>query len=247
MKNKKVVAIVQARMQSTRLPGKVLLPLNNKPALQWIVERIRLAKLVDEVVVAIPYSEADFPIYSFCKLKGFHCFSYKGKEDDVIGRVLTAAEWAEANIIVDITGDCPMVDPRHIDCLIKNLIDFENLDYVSNDIVKRSWPDGLDIQVYWTTTLKKCKEKYNPNQHCGYNIPTSSGFDYYNWPAPQEFHWPELGLTLDTPKDYKMLSKLFDKFGHDPGFKVEDVIKFLRANPDWITNTNVRRKKPEEG
>jgi len=256
MKSKsKVVAVIQARMRSGRLPAKVLLPLAEMPVLWWMVKRVISAELVDQVVIATTSHPANAPIFQFCHVVdriGLYinqpsCFQYHGDEDDVIGRVLAAAEGIGADIIVDITADCPMVDPRHIDYLI-NYLDSQKWDYVSNDIIKRSWPDGLDIQVYPTEILKKCKKLYNPKQHCGWNIAQYPDvFIAGNWSAPSEMHWPELGLTLDTQEDYYMLKALFMEFGDDPLFRVEDVVKLLKENPELITNKDVRRKTPEEG
>ena len=248
----KVVAIIQARMQSTRLPGKVLLPLAGKPVLWWMAKRASLAEFVDRVVVATKGSPANEPMFhcsDLWSLCNFHI--YHGDEDDVIGRVLSAANHFDADIIVDITADCPMIDPKHIDKLIKKLkmLKDQNLDYVSNDIVSRSWPNGLDVQVYWTDALIKCKRLFNPRQHCGWNIAQHPEiFNIYHWRARPSMRWPELGLTLDTPEDYEMLKILFDKFGKDdPGFSAEEVIKFLKKNREYITNSDVKRKTPEEG
>jgi len=244
----KVIAIIQARMASTRLPGKVLLPLGpkNKPVLWWLFYRIGLAELVDQVVVATTNNPVNQPIMDFAdhNHKGWYVYGYDGEEDDVIGRVISCAKFYDADIVVDITADCPMVDPRHIDILVKNLIE-SRCDYISNDIVRRSWPDGLDIQCYWTDALMKCKRIFEPDKHCGWNIGSrDEDFLCNRWLAPIKHYWPELGLTLDTPEDYKMLTKLFDEFGSDPGFRAETVIDFLRENPDWITNVDVKRKDP---
>ncbi len=255
----KIVAIVPARMQSKRLPGKVLLPLAGKPTLWWVIKRISLAKLVDEIVIATTTdNQANEPIFTFYLHKYdtpipenlfINYFEYVGDEEDVIGRVLSAANHHEADIIVDITGDCPIIDPRHIDHLIKILLDDHLLDYTSN-CIQRDWPDGCDIQVYWTDALMKVKRMFNPPNHVGWNIAQHPGyFEFYHLPAIY-MHWPELGLTLDTPEDLDMLSRLFDRFsdgGDDPGFHIESIIRFLRMNPDWITNANVKRKTPEEG
>jgi spore coat polysaccharide biosynthesis protein SpsF len=245
----KTIVIIQARMQSTRLPGKVLLPLgpNNKPVLWWLIARARMAELVDEVIVATTQRNSNQPLIEFCSQNNTLFYAYHGGEDDVIGRVLTAANWIGADIIIDITGDCPLVDPKHIDFLIGKLISCK-VDYVSNDIVERSWPDGLDIQVYWTRVLQECKRLFNPKQHCGWNIPTSGFFDFYTWKAPYEMYWPKLGLTLDTPDDYTLLKIIFNKFGNQLDFSVEEVVQFLKSRPDLVEiNKLVKRKAPEEG
>ena len=245
----KVIAIIQARMASTRLPGKVLLPLGpkNKPVLWWLFYRIGLAELVDQVVVATTNNPVNQPIMDFAdhNHKGWYVYGYDGEEDDVIGRVISCAKFYDADIVVDITGDCPMVDPRHIDHLVNYLLITKTSDYVSNDVIHRSWPDGLDVQVYWLDTLMKCQRRLNPKQHCGYNIGSNSLlFNVNRFWAPVKYHWPELGLTLDTSEDYKFLQRIFNYFGDYPGFMVEHVIDFLRENPDWITNKDVKRKDP---
>ena len=248
MKNPKVVAIIQARMNSTRLPGKVLLPLgpDNKSVLWWMATRAGLAELVDEVWVATTRAESNIPIVDYCFKNKIISYAFGGKEDDVIGRVMACANFAKADIIIDITADCPMIDPRHIDYLINDLIEDE-WDYSSNCIY-RDWPDGLDIQVYWTGTLQACITMYNPKQHVGWNIPRCWGtFSCNHYKAPLTMHWPDLGLTLDTPEDYAMLLQLFDKFGDNPAFTAEAVVNFLSKNPDWITNKEIKRKAPEEG
>lgn len=244
----KTVAIIQARMRSTRLPGKALLPLAGRPVLWWIAARILYSNAVDNVVVATTNHKANNPIVENGYLPfGCQVFQYNGEEDDVIGRVIACAKWAKADIIVDITGDCPMVDPRHIDYLVSYVTKF-NYDYASN-CVKRTWPDGLDIQVYKTDALERVKVLFHPKQHCGWNIAQHrEAFKLYNRIASNFIHWPELGLTLDTPEDYELLKIIFDKFGKDIAFKVEDVVMFLKNNPDLLKiNKNVKRKTPEEG
>ena len=244
----KVIAIITARMRSTRLPGKSLLPLAGKPVLWWIAARILHCRYVDDIIIATTNHKANIPIADNHYLPfGSKVFQYKGEEDDVISRVLACAKWAKANIIVDITGDCPLIDPRHIDYLI-NKLKKGDYDYTSN-CSHRTWPDGLDIQVYKTKALEKVKNKFNPEHHTGWNIAQHPEvFKTYNRAAPMSMHWPELGLTLDTPEDYELLKIIFDKFGNEAAFKIEDVIMFLRATPELLKiNKNVRRKIPEEG
>jgi len=141
-----------------------------------------------------------------------------------------------------------MIDPRHVNHLISILLTDPQIDYASN-CIQRSWPDGLDIQVYKTGALAETIDLFFPTQHAGWNIAQHPDvFKIDNWPAPPDMCWPELGLTLDTPEDYKLLQIIFEKFGKNPGFAVESVVKFLRDNPELVEiNKNVRRKTPEEG
>ena len=253
----KVVAIIQARMSSTRLPGKVLLSLAGEPVLWWMAKRASLADSVDRVVIATTARSQNDPICIHEKqgVNRFpaYVYRYAWEEDDVIGRVISTAEAHGADIIVDITADCPCIDPRHIDKLIKKLkmrlnSNLEHFDYVSNDIVDRSWPNGLDIQCYWTRTLQRCKDLFNPQKHCGWNIAQHpEAFNIYHWQAPPLMYFPDLGLTLDTPEDYELLKIIFDKFGHNPAFSAEGVVDFLVKNPELIKiNSSVQRKVSEE-
>ena len=233
-------------MRSSRLPGKALLPLGpeNESVLWWTATRARLSKMVNQVAVAT----TNHPSNDRINAPGCWIMRYTGNEDDVIGRVLATAKHLKADVIVDITGDCPLADPRHIDHLVKMLLDNDR-DYVSNDVVERSWPDGLDIQVYWTKALMKCKELFDPRTHCGWNIdrhPNDFGIEH--WRAPHAMRHPEWGLTLDTPEDYELLKIIFDKFGAYPAFKVEGVIEFLQRNSYLLEiNKSTRRKAPDEG
>ena len=246
-KKNKVVAIIQARMASSRLPGKALLPLglNNNSVLWWMLKRASLAKLVDEAVIATVLSNPNCPIRDAFPDQ---TYSWAGNENDVMGRVLWVAKKTNAEIIVDLTGDCPLVDPIHIDNLIKILLNWE-YEYVSNCVPERTWSDGLDIQIYCTKILKRCKEIFNPSQHCGWNIGQHPKiFDGSCNIAHGDMYWPELGLTLDTTEDYKLLKIIFNKFGHNPKFHIEDVICFLKLHPELVEiNSSVRRKIPEEG
>lgn len=244
----KVVAIIQARMASSRLPSKVLLPLgpDNKSVLWWMATRAGLAKLVDEVYIATTADLLNDEI-DLCDNIVNGIYRYHGQEDDVIGRVLSCAEYANADIIVEISADCPLVDPRHINYLLETLLE-SKYEYVSNCVPERSWPDGLDVQVYWTKVLKRCQKIIMPQHHVGWNIGIRAGtFDCCNCIAPPSMHFPQWGLTLDEESDYELLRVLFNRFGADSNFDVEDVIKYLIQNPKLLEiNKKVRRKDPEK-
>jgi spore coat polysaccharide biosynthesis protein SpsF len=246
--NKRTVAIIFARLGSSRLPEKVLLPLfGGKTVIEWITDRVRLSHYVDQVVVAIPGNWENRKLDLILDIKQIDHHSWFGNEEDVMSRALSAADASSADIIVDITADCPMVDHRHINnlCHIKRIT---RADYVSN-CVTRTWPDGLDIQVYDTAALKKVKTMFDPIYHVGWNIAQHPEiFTIVNQSAPEEFHWPELGLTLDTEDDYTLLTHLFKIFGKDTDFKAESVINYLRDNPTLVDiNKEIRRKTPDEG
>lgn len=241
--NSKIIAIITARMSSSRLKGKVLLSLYGKPVLRWIADRCAMATAVNGVIIATTADPANDPIEKTLG-KDYLVFRHKGDEEDVLSRVLAVAKWIDADIIVDVSGDCPCVDPRHIDFLLARLTT-EQADYASN-IVERTWPDGCDIQTCQTEALIKTKKLYNPERHCSWNIMQHpETFKIINWSAPLYMHYPELAITLDTVSDYELLKVIFDRFGKTPSFTVEEVVAWLKANPYLLEiNKHVKRKDP---
>lgn len=145
----RTVAIVQARMGSSRLPGKVLAPIGDHPLLSYVVRRVQLAKLVDRVIVATPATKADAQIHNWCLLSAVDVLA--GAERDVLGRYLAVAEHARADRIVRITADCPLIDPDVIDATIEAC---EGKPWASNIHPARTWPDGLDVEVMTIETLR---------------------------------------------------------------------------------------------
>lgn len=248
----KVAAIIQARMGSTRLPGKALMPLNGKPALQQMIERVQRAKGIDEIIVATTMNFEDHTILDLCVSMGIkYC---QGAEHNVLGRVLYAAHANNVDIICDLTGDCPLVDHRHITQLIKiakrgQKLWRQTVDYASN-ITPRSWPDGFDVQCYPTKALFKVWRYFQPLHHVGWNIAQHpEAFRIHKGlPAfPNLYWWPDLRLTLDTKKDYEVLSNIFQYFG-DEDFTAQQAISLMHRRPEWqAINRNVRTKTPEEG
>ncbi len=244
---KEITTIIQARLGSTRLPNKVLLPLANRSVIEWVFHRSCYSRYTDRTIVAIPDNEENSHLADFLYNKNMNFITWKGDEDDVMSRVIAAASITKTDIIVDITADCPMVDPWHIDYMIK-LKEDNHIEYISN-CVMRTWPDGLDIQIYDLNTLRSVKKIFKPKNHVGWNIaqhPTF--FSVFNLSAPDEYYWPELGLTLDTEDDYTLLSHIFKIFKKDIYFRVEDIIRYIKKNlPLADINKHIIRKKPEEG
>lgn len=256
-KEKKVLAIVQARMESERFPGKVLKLLAGKPVLQWILERLKQSLFIDRIALAIPASEQSKQIINEWRTRGWneYCTIFSGDMDNVIKRVLDTSskikiDYNSADILVDITADCPLVDPRHVDFLIKELID-NDFDYYSN-VVTRSWPDGCDIQVYKTdilaSTYLKIKNETH-KKHVGWNIlQYSSEYKIGNHMAPPLYYYPEMRLTLDTEQDYIVLNEIFQTFKDFGCFYIEDVIGYMVVNPALRKiNSEIKAKIPGEG
>ena len=147
----RTVAVIQARMGSTRLPNKVLAELGGRPMLAQVVARVRRARTIDEVVVATTTTRHVDVIEDFCAREGIACF--RGSEDDVLDRYYQAARAFNADVVVRITADCPLHDPEVIDAIVGHF-DPARHDYVSNTI-RRSYPDGLDTEVIAMAALER--------------------------------------------------------------------------------------------
>jgi spore coat polysaccharide biosynthesis protein SpsF len=239
-------AIIQARMGSTRFPGKTLANLNNKPVLKQLIERLSLSKELNNIIIATTDSSKE--IINFCKKEKINYFV--GSENNVIERVINTSLKYNVDYIVDITSDCPLIDYIYLDKYIKFLKDNPSYDYASN-VVERSYPDGFDIQIYKKEALIKCKKLIeNPKHysHTGWNITNNKLlFKIKNFKATGIEYMPELGLTIDEPEDLSLLSKIFENF-ENKYFSTKDTIKLLFENKELLNiNKNVKRKIPGEG
>lgn len=240
----KTVATIEARMTSTRLPGKVLLPALGMPMLHHLVQRLRAAPSVDEIVLATTVNTADAPLIEFAREAGIRVF--RGSEEDVMARVIGAAEAGGADIIVEITGDCPIIDPDIVEQTVQMFFHHQAA-YVGNAHI-RSYPDGMDTQVFTLESLKRSAAMTNEpldREHVSLHMRNHPEiFPHVHLVAPPSLHWPDLGLTLDEQADYMLIKKIIETLGPaNPLFSCLDAIRLLKQNPDWIMiNQHVARK-----
>lgn len=240
-----IVAIIEARMNSSRLPGKVLMKAAGIPMLKHLVDRLKKVKLIDEIVIATTTNPKDIEIINFSKKKKIKF--YKGSEEDVMSRVIEAAEKVNADLIVEITGDCPIVDTSLVSQMI-NIFLNNNVDYVNNVDI-RSYPDGMDVQVFKLETLKRSSVLTNnqkDREHVTLHIRKNPQlFSRINVVAPDELFWPKLGLTLDEYEDFILLKKIIENFfaKKKENFSCRDVLDFLNENEELLKiNKKVKRK-----
>lgn len=231
----KICATIEARMTSSRLPGKVLMDFCNKPNLQHIIERLRRSRYLDEVVVATTINKEDDAIVELCEK--LECRYYRGSEEDVLLRVLEAAKSVQAQIIVEITGDCPVIDWRHVDHLVEMFFSGE-YDYVSNTI-ERSFPRGFDTQVFPVSVLEEVNEiTKSPIDHEHVSIYIYTHPEKYrllNWKAEGKMNHQEFEITLDTKEDYEFITSIYNKlYPSNLDFSAEDVVKLLLDNPKLV-------------
>ena len=211
-----------------------------------VAERVSRASGVEQVVIASTDQWQDRPIVLFGRDN--HLLVFRGSEEDVLGRVTKAAQLVKADIIVDITGDCPLIDRAHIDHIVESC--HAGHSYASN-VNPRSWPDGFDVQAYSIELLEHANEVVVGGElrsHVGWNIANLIiGEEYPNYSATSEFAYPKWGLTLDTQADLRLLKIIFEYFGHNH-FTAEDVISFLKRCPELLeVNKRITRKKAGEG
>ena len=238
-----VISIIQARMESTRLSGKVILPLGGKPAIQHVIERAKLIPGISKVIVATPMSPTDDPLVQFCNSMDVPVF--RGSENDVLDRYYRAALLHQADVVMRITADCPLIDPIESGKVIKKFFEMD-ADYVSNTNPPML-PDGLDTEAFSIEALKKAwnnAKKKSEREHV----------TLYIYSNPQEFkigsvlYQDDLNqyrLTLDEMADYILLKKIFsileekNQFGY-----LHEVVLILKSNPEFLKiNRHIQRNE----
>jgi spore coat polysaccharide biosynthesis protein SpsF len=231
-------------MTSSRLPGKPMMEVCGYPILGHLVDRLKAVESIDVIVLATTTNHTDEVMADYASSIGIEVF--RGDENDVMGRVVNAGKSVDADVIVEITGDCPIIDPEIIEQAIR-IYQENTYDYVGNQHV-RSYPDGMDVQVFALDTLVKSELMTNEpldREHVTLHIRNNPQiFSHLNIVAPPEQHWPDLGLTLDEQSDFNLLKVIIENF-HDnnPLFSCLDVVRFLRANQQLLDiNSEVLRK-----
>ena len=245
MKEDRIVAIVQARLASVRLPGKVLKDIMGKPVLGHVVERLKGCRLLNEIVIATTEKENE-GILQVAREYGVE--SFIGSEDDVLDRYYQAAKSFAAPVIVRITSDCPLIDPGVTDEVIRYyLVNKDRFDYVSN-VSKRTFPRGLDTEVFSFRTLEKCwceAEKTYEREHVTIYIREHPHiFKSGNVEAKGKLRNPRLRLTLDQGEDLDVIRAIYGKL-YVPGkiFSTEEIIDLVTNQPSLIErNKSIRRK-----
>jgi spore coat polysaccharide biosynthesis protein SpsF len=247
----KTAAIIQARMASTRLPGKVMADLAGKTLLERVVERARLAASLDFVLVATSNLSSDDSLASHCVACGIPCF--RGSHDDVLDRYHWAAHEIGAEIIVRLTADCPLLDPAVIDRVVETF-QSGDFDYVANTL-QPTYPDGLDTEVFGFPALERAwKEARLPSER--------EHVTPYIWKQPTLFKLGSvkqtvdlsmLRWTVDEPQDLEFVRRIYAELG--PGrFQMADILALLRAAPclaegnrGFVRNEGYQKSLREDG
>jgi len=230
---KKVVAIIQARMGSTRLPGKVMKEIVGKPMLYHVINRVKHAKELDDIVIATTNLKEDTQILDLAS--EMEVRSYAGSENDVLDRYYQAAIMSKVDVIVRITADCPLVDPNVIDKVVR-YYRINKFDYVGTSI-KPSYPDGIDVEVFSFVSLKKTWSEAklaserehvtpyiwkNPNTFRIGNFINETDISYMRW-------------SVDEQLDLEFVREIYNRlYAKDTLFYMEDVVDLLKKHPELM-------------
>jgi spore coat polysaccharide biosynthesis protein SpsF len=236
-----IVAIIQARTGSTRLPGKVLLPLLGEPMLKRVVERVGRSLSLNLVVVATTMLPEDDPIAMLADAEGWPL--ERGSELDLLDRYVQAARAHSADIVVRITSDCPLIDPDVIDSTLR-AFEKAQCDYASNALEPRTYPRGLDVEVVTMTSLERAwQEDTNSawREHVTpYIYRHPEAFRLLRVPSPDDRSG--LRWTVDTPEDFELVSRIYDALG-TADFGWRQALAVIEAHPEWEDlNRAVRQK-----
>jgi spore coat polysaccharide biosynthesis protein SpsF len=230
----KVVASIEARMGSSRLPGKVLYDINGQPAIERLVNRLKLCKEIDEIIIATTDKDGDNELVEWAINNQLPVF--RGSEDDVLNRVVNAQKSVKSDIVVEITGDCILLDPNIIDLGIRTYL-ANDFDVVTNARIA-SYAQGLDVQVYSLEIIEFVEKNIKDpavREHVSlYFYENPNLYSVCNLIAPPQWERPKLRLQLDYQEDLMLIRELYKrlepKWGYS--FGVEKIIEELNSNPE---------------
>ena len=227
----KISAIIQARMGSTRLPGKVLMDIAGKPLLGHVIERTRASRLVNSIVLATTRNSADEALRKLAD--NYEITSYAGSGEDVLDRYYQAATQHKSEIIVRITADDPFKDPEVIDEVVQPLLEFPALDYVSNTLAP-SYPEGLDVEAFRYSALEKAWNEARLMSEREHVTP-------YIWNNPERFQLKNVSLaqdmsalrwTLDYEQDLEFARAVYGRLYRGQVFRMLEILRLLKEHPE---------------
>lgn len=241
----KIIIVVQARMASTRLPGKVLKEVLDRPLLSFLCERLRRVRGVDQLLIATTTNSEDQKIVDFCLHEQIPFF--RGSSEDVLERFYHAAKPFSPDIVVRVTSDCPLIDPKRVEEVIDFFVThFPDYDYVSNSYV-RSFPVGMDTEVFSFKSLEQAAFEAVLPEEREHVTP-------FIYRRAERFHLglikhasnlADYRLTVDTPEDFELIAKIIEElYPSKPNFSMETIIETLDKHPEWkLINSKIIHKE----
>lgn len=244
MTSQRVVAVVPVRMGSSRLPGKVLISIAEKPMLGHLLDRLSLSCHLDGVVVATSEQPENDAIERFCVDRSTPCF--RGDEEDVLGRILGALSSQNAHVGVLVFGDTPLIDPAIVDDMITRFVQADDYDFVGNDLLT-TYPPGMEVEVFSLKALRDAAERTgDPSIREHGTLFIRQHPDIYriqNVAACGTHQRPELEIEVDSPEDMSVISAIVDHFADRLDYSLDEIITFLDENPGLrASNQSVNRR-----
>ncbi|RLB70832.1 MAG: acylneuraminate cytidylyltransferase [Deltaproteobacteria bacterium] len=242
------VAIIQARMSSTRLPGKVMKKLVDRSVLAHVVNRLQASRTLDAVVVATTDNAVDDVIAA--EARRYETGVYRGSEADVLGRYRDAAREFAAEVVVRITSDCPLLDPELVDLMVRKFFSYPVVDYLSNTL-ERTYPRGLDVEIFTRkaleTAFQQAHEPFEREHVTPYIYQHEDVFSLVS--QTQDIDHSNCRWTLDTADDWQFMEAVYGHlYRSGQLFTTADVLELLRRRPEiGLLNVEVRQKKLEDG
>jgi len=237
----KVVALVQARMGSTRLPNKVMKPINGVPMIELLLSRLSKSRRIDEIVLATSVDKRNEPLVEHVRSLGYAC--EQGSENDVLDRYVQVATKHDADVVVRITGDCPLVDPELVDACIGAFFD-SNAEYCSNTNPP-TYPDGLDIEVTTLDALQKANResaRQFDHEHVTPYVRESGAFRLSSFSNQEDLSGSR--WTVDEPEDFAVIEKVFDHFYPRIDFGWKEVLELENSKPEiFAMNRSIGRNE----
>jgi len=242
MTGPRIVASIEARMGSSRLPGKVLKDINGKPALWRLVDRLRQCRTLDDIVVATSIAPGDDVLAAWCGEHDVPC--HRGSEDDVLNRVVGAHKFTASDIVVEITGDCPLTDPEIVDMGVETFL-AHHVDVVTNCGPTLTWPMGQYVQVFPLALLDEVDRTIKDpavHEHVSlYFYEHPERYRIIEMIAPRRWQRPTWRFQLDYPEDLEFQNQVYrwlePAFG--PYFGTEEIVALLRREPQLV-DINIR-------
>ncbi len=236
MPTPRVIASIEARMGSSRLPGKVLADVVGRPALTRLLRRLERCRELDGIILATSRAPADDALEQWAQDHGLAC--HRGSEPDVLRRVVEAQRRMEADLVVEVTGDCVLLDPAIIDLGVRTFL-VNDCDVVSNTR-KPSFPAGVDVQVFRRRALEEVERTVSDpavREHVSlffYEHPER--YDVIHLQAPDRWYGPEYRFQLDYPEDLRFIREVYARLepGHGDAFELEDIMTLLRREPQLL-------------
>jgi spore coat polysaccharide biosynthesis protein SpsF len=235
MTNKpKIIASVEARMSSSRLPGKMLMDISGKPVVLRVLERLSRAKLVDEIILATTDNPADDILADTVKTAGFSVF--RGSENDVLKRVVDAHETLNTEVIVEICGDCPLIDPELVDLAVETFLANE-CDLIATG-AHQSYPQGTEVQVFSFDDLAKISNTVNDpaaREHVSlYFYENPDIYRIFHIVAPLALRAPDIRLQLDYKEDLNIIREIYNELLpiYGDGFGIHEILEYINTHPE---------------